>query len=124
MPKPPLEDKEQIALIKWARRHANEYNGLKWLYAITNENSEGPAKGAYRKAMGVNAGVSDLCLPYPKEPYYGLYIEMKKRKGGRASAKQKEFKVYCSLVGYKCVICKGAAEAKQAILDYYNGALK
>ena len=27
--------------------------------------------------MGVKAGVSDLCLPYPKGSYCGLFVEMK-----------------------------------------------
>lgn len=120
MSRNPLEDKEQIAVIKWAKRHEKEYKGLKWLYAITNENSEGPGKGAYRKSMGVRAGVSDLCLPVPLGIYHGLYIEMKRRKGGKVSPKQIEWRVYCLEVGFKAVICKGGREAMEAIQDYYE----
>ena len=42
------------------------------------------------KQMGVKAGVSDLCLPYPKGKYCGLYIEMKYGQG-RHQESQKEF---------------------------------
>ena len=120
MSRNPLEDKEQIAVIKWAKRHEKDFPGLHWIHAITNENAEGPGKGAYRKSMGVKSGVSDLCLPYPRGVFHGLYIEMKRRKGGKVSPKQKEWRAYCLEVGYQSVICKGAKEAMEMILEYYE----
>lgn len=70
------------------------------------------------KAEGVKAGVPDISLPYPTSRHHGLYIEMKREKGGRVSDKQKEWLEYLNSVGYLAVVCKGFEEAKDCILQY------
>lgn len=71
------EDTEQINVASWAAWNERQYPELKWLHHIPNGGSRNKAEAVKLKQMGVKAGVSDLCLPYPKGIYCGLYIEMK-----------------------------------------------
>lgn len=71
------EDTEQIAVIQWATYQMNVYPELKWLHHCPNGGSRNRNEAVKLKQMGVKAGVSDLCLPYPRGIYCGLYIEMK-----------------------------------------------
>ena len=71
------EDTEQINVVSWANWNVNRYPELKWLHHVPNGGSRNKQEAVKLKQMGVKAGVSDLCLPYPKGLYCGLYIEMK-----------------------------------------------
>ena len=84
------EDTEQISVIQWAGWNMNRYPELKWLHHCPNGGSRNRNEAVKFKQMGVRAGVSDLCLPYPRGIYCGLYIEMKYDKG-RLQDSQKEF---------------------------------
>ena len=81
------EHQEQSALIQWARMH--KHSGVRMLYAIPNAAKRSVRLAAMMKSEGMMAGVPDLFLPYPVEPYHGLYIEMKRRKGGKVSDNQR-----------------------------------
>lgn len=102
---------------------------LRLLHAIPNGGARGNdsrtnmIRGAMLKAEGVRKGVPDIFLPVPKQKYHGLYIEMKvsDRSKGRPSQEQLDFIKEVEMLGYKCHICYGAEEAKQAIYDYYCG---
>ena len=72
-------------------------------------------------AEGVRAGVPDLFLAVPAFGYNGLFIELKKPKGGRVSDKQTEFISELSEQGYRVTVCHGFIEAKQAIENYLMG---
>ena len=71
------EDTEQINVVSWANWNVNRYPELRWLFHVPNGGSRNKQEAVKFKQMGVKAGVSDLCLPYPKGIYCGLYIEMK-----------------------------------------------
>lgn len=71
------EDTEQINVVSWAGWNMNRYPELKWLFHVQNGGSRNKQEAVKFKQMGVKAGVSDLCLPYPKGIYCGLFIEMK-----------------------------------------------
>ena len=114
------EHAEQVALIKWKRLHVSEYAGLECLYSVPNAESD-MKKLAYKKAEGLLAGVSDLCLPIARGKYHGLYIEMKKRDGGnKGSEKQVAWGRAMHHYGNKHVFAWGFDEARQAIRDYYS----
>ena len=68
------EDTEQINVISWASWQMQKYPELKWLHHIPNGGSRNRAEAIKLKQMGVKSVVSDLCLPYPKGIYCGLYI--------------------------------------------------
>lgn len=71
------EDTEQINVVSWAGWNMNRYPELKWLFHVPNGGSRNKQEAVKFKQMGVKAGVSDLCLPYPKGSYCGLFVEMK-----------------------------------------------
>jgi hypothetical protein len=60
-------------------------------------------------------------LPIPTiEIYCGLYIELKRSKGGTVSPEQKIWMSLLRQQGYQVVVCKGAAAAKLEIERYLN----
>lgn len=98
------EDTEQINVISWASWQMQKYPELKWLHHIPNGGSRNRAEAVKLKQMGVKSGVSDLCLPYPKGIYCGLYIEMKYDKG-RHQPSQKEFLTDMAAAGHYVATC-------------------
>ena len=76
---------------------------------------------AHLKKQGVKAGVPDLCIPLACRDYHGLYIEMKRTKGGTVSAHQQKWLDLLRANGYKAEVCHGAAEAIRTINQYING---
>ena len=69
--------------------------------------------------MGVRAGVSDLCLPYPRGTYCGLYIEMKYG-NNRQQPSQKEFLADMAAAGHFVATCYSAADAVEIIEEYLH----
>lgn len=110
----PTEDEEQKALVKWMTLK----NIL--FYHIPNGGYRSKSEAARFKALGVQAGVPDICIPMPKKGYSGLYIELKRRKGGKLSEEQV---VWLSLLGacnYQAVVAYGWDEAREYIEEYLN----
>ena len=110
----PSEHLEQVSTIQWYDRVYND--GL--LFAIPNGGKRHPKVAAEMKLEGVRSGVPDLFLPVPAGGHHGLFIEMKRQKGGRVSPEQKQWLEYLRGAGYLAVVCKGFEEAKEAITDY------
>lgn len=117
-----LEHKEQVALIEWWR-YAHQLFGLyeSLLFAIPNGGARSATTGALLKAEGVRAGVPDLFLAVPRGSYHGLFIEMKKPKGGVVSAAQEAMCAELRRQGYAVEICHGWQEAVTTITSYLNG---
>lgn len=113
----PTEHEEQKALFEWAEICIHK-DKLKTMYAIPNGGERHPAVAVKLKAEGVKSGVPDICLPYPCGGYPGLYIEMKRQKGGRLSDSQREWLRNLADNGYVCVVARGFEEARQAIEKY------
>ncbi len=111
------EDTEQMAVIQWALYNQNRYPELKWLHHCPNGGSRNNLEAVKLKQMGVKAGVSDLCLPYPCGIYCGLYIEMKYG-DNRHTGKQKEFLSDMQSAGHFVVTCYSAEEAVKVIEEY------
>lgn len=111
------EDTEQINVIQWAQWNVNRYPELKWLHHIPNGGSRNRLEAVKLKQMGVKAGISDLCLPYPKGIYCGLYIEMKFG-NNRHEASQKEFLKDMATAGHFVATCYSAEEAVETIKEY------
>lgn len=111
------EDTEQINVVQWAEWNTSRYPELKWLHHVPNGGSRNKAEAIKFKQMGVKAGVSDLCLPYPKGLYCGLYIEMKYG-NNRQQDTQKEFLADMAAAGHFVVTCYSAEEAIGIITEY------
>lgn len=111
------EDTEQINVVSWANWNANHYPELRWLFHVPNGGSRNKQEAVKFKQMGVKAGVSDLCLPYPKGIYYGLFIEMKYG-NNRQQDTQKEFLADMAAAGHFVATCYSAEEAIKVIEEY------
>ena len=113
------EDTEQINVVSWANWNVNRYPELKWLHHVPNGGSRNKQEAVKLKQMGVKAGVSDLCLPYPKGMYCGLYIEMKFG-NNRQQDTQKEFLADMAVAGHFAATCYSAEEAIKVLEEYLN----
>lgn len=113
----PTEAQEQSLVMEWASLNPR----LRWLHAIPNGGSRDKREGANLKRQGVKKGVSDLCLPLACRGYHGLYIEMKRKKGGTVSSEQRKFIDDMTANGYYAAVCKGAEEAIKLIKWYIGG---
>lgn len=111
------EDTEQAAVIQWSQYHMGRYPELKWLHHCPNGGSRNRLEAVKLKQMGVKAGVADLCLPYPKGIYCGLYIEMKYGQN-RQQDTQKEFLKDMEAVGHFVATCYSADTAIKVIEEY------
>lgn len=111
------EDTEQINVIAWADWNTVRHPELRWLHHIPNGGSRNKAEAVKLKQMGVRSGVADLCLPYPKGIYHGLYIEMKFDKG-RQQENQKKFLSDMADAGHYVATCYSAEQAINVIREY------
>ena len=116
------EGKIQSQCVAWFWNAYPEYRGL--LFHIPNEgNRESKTDGAYRKALGLVAGVSDLMLLVARGPYHGLCIEMK-TESGRQSDVQKEWQLKVERQGYKYVLVRSLEAFQAEIIKYFAKSLE
>lgn len=114
------EDTEQMGVIDWAEWNAGRFPELKLLFHIPNGGKRDAREAARFKAMGVKAGVPDLCLPVPMNGFAGLYIEMKYGKN-TPTDKQKEWIKALKEQGYKVTVCYSGVEATRELENYLQG---
>ena len=114
----PTEHQEQCALFEWAAWMESRWPELRLLHAIPNGGKRDIRTAAMLKAEGVKPGVPDICLPVPRGGKHGLYIELKRRKGGAVSeAQQAWIRALCGQ-GYACTVCHGWDAARDEIMGY------
>ena len=118
----PTEHQEQCALVEWVDIQARTKPEIGLLFAVPNcaRTSMGTARKLKRE--GLRKGVPDLMLPVAKRGMNGLFIEMKRQKGGRLSPEQKWWFVKLIEQGYAVHRCNGWEQARDAILDYLEAA--
>lgn len=114
----PTEHDEQVALIQWARAQSAGIPELAMLLAIPNGGARHKVVAAKLRAEGVRAGVPDLFLPVPRGSHHGLWVELKRIKGGVISEAQAGWIADLQLQGYAVEVCKGWVAAKDTIIDY------
>jgi len=112
------EHQEQCALIQWAKLQAKTTPALSMLFAIPNGGARSVITGAMLKREGVQKGIPDLFLAVPRRACGGLFIEMKKKKGGVVSQEQREWIAKFVWQGYQAEICNGWEEARDIIIKY------
>lgn len=118
LPPAPEESAEQTSLFYWAAFHTGKWPELRLLHAIPNGGMRHKATAARMKGEGVKAGVPDICLPVPRGHYHGLYIELKRLRGGRVSDEQEKWLADLTAQGYRAVVCKGWLAASEEITRY------
>jgi len=114
----PTEHEEQCTVIDWARWHVRLEPRLALLHAIPNGGLRNKTVAAKLKAEGVKAGVPDLCLPVPLARVHGLYIEMKRIRGGASSTEQDWWLEALRREGFECHVCCGAENAIRILKSY------
>ena len=117
----PHEAEEQITLFHWAEWQSGKYPELKLLYHVPNGGSRNKIEAARLKAQGVKSGVPDIVLPAARGEYHGLYIELKRQRGGRISEEQKKWIAGLTEQGYRAEVCKGWEAAAKVIVEYLGG---
>ena len=117
----PTESVEQQCLFRWAALSVGKYPEVALLYHIPNGGSRGKAEAGRFKAEGVKSGVPDICLPVARGEYHGLYIELKRRKGGRLSVNQRIWIDELRRQGYCATVCNGWEQAVAVIVAYLEG---
>jgi hypothetical protein len=110
----PPEEFEQIALADWLRA-----KGIKFT-ASANGGLRHISEGVRFKKMGVSAGFPDLFIPKAIAPYHGLFLELKRQKGGTVSPAQRDWLRYLEENGYYAVTARGFEEAKEIIEHYFS----
>ena len=102
-----------LVVFQWA-----DYNHIPLMFAIPNGGSRHPIEAKHLKEQGVKAGVPDIFLPMPRGEYHGMFIEMKRLKGGRLSPEQTQWLHDLSEQGYAATVCKGWEVAAEFIKRY------
>jgi hypothetical protein len=87
---------------------------------IANERFCSPFYGRKLKELGVKRGFPDYFLPIAKHNYYGLMIEMKRKKVFKISEAQATWLSYLEEQGYATAICFGFDDAVNIIEGYMN----
>lgn len=116
------ESQEQALLFEWSEKAKCTYPQLKLLFAIPNGGSRHKLEAVNLKRQGVKSGVPDIMLPISRGEFNGLWIELKRIKGGTVSENQKEWIEALNNEGYCAKVCYGFDEAKDVILEYLKGA--
>lgn len=73
--------------------------------------------GKKLKEEGCKSGVPDICIPFARGIYHGMYIEMKFGKN-KPFKEQEEWIARLQRNGYYVVVCYSAREAMKELLSY------
>lgn len=112
------EHDEQVGLFRWAAMQTAKYSELALMFAVPNGGLRNATVAAKLKAEGVKAGVPDILLPVARGGYHGLFIEMKRVKGGKLSAEQAHWITKLLEQKYAVYKCEGWVKAKECIEQY------
>lgn len=89
-------------------------------FAVPNDGERSYAMSQKAAATGLKAGVPDLCIPQPRAPYHGLYIELKRKRGGVVSESQQWWIDALRGQSYRAEVCCGYDAAVKVLEDYFK----
>jgi hypothetical protein len=112
----PTEHEEQKNVVKWFDMQYPALRGR--LAAVPNGGQRHIAVAAKLKAEGVRKGFPDMMLLKPVGGHFGLFIELKRVKGGSVSPEQTDWLEWLAQQGFMTAVCKGADEARKTIRNY------
>ena len=110
----PFEEDEQMAAACWLDKNNILY------YHCPNGGKRNYVEACKLKAMGVKAGVPDICIPIPSGSHHGLYIELKRQDGGKLSKMQATWLAAVTARGYLAKVANGCEEAKKIVSEYLS----
>lgn len=134
------EEEEQAAFFAYLAGQLREYPWLIVAHAVPNGGAR-PARTVIRrgkacrfsvegqklKRQGQRPGVPDVCIPAPRGPYHGLYLEFKRMpyldaKGRTVkeypSPEQRVYRRWLTVLGYLVVTCYGKDDAILVLKNY------
>lgn len=116
----PTEYQDQCAVINWARKLAalTLDKRLELLHGDSSGVRVSIGTALKMKKAGAIKGWPDVMLPVESESYNGLFIELKRRRGGIVSQDQQAVHDLLREQGYRVEVCCGADEAICVISDY------
>ena len=103
------EHAEQVGFVQWFRAQFPRV----LIFAIPNGEKRAMSVSKRLKAEGVVSGVPDLYVPE-----WSLWIEMKRKKGGRLSPEQKAMIAYLEAIGHTVIVGKGAGDASKQVIEW------
>lgn len=115
------EAQEQQALFRWLEIKSRKHPELGLCFAIPNGGRRDRIEARHLKEQGVKPGVPDLFLPVARGLWHGLFIELKRQKGGRVSEAQRRWIADLERQGYRAEVACGWQEAAQIIEIYLQG---
>ena len=120
LPKPPVQSEydAQKAIFKWADIMSEKWPVLRFLNSSANGVRVSIGLANKLKAAGLKAGYPDIFLPVSKMGFHGLFIELKRKKGGKASPAQLGWIDFLIGQGYHATICYGKSDAIWEIRQY------
>lgn len=112
--KTPKEWQDQALLCKWMDAKGYVY------FAVPNDGERTIGAAIKAAATGLKKGVPDLCIPMPRSPYHGLFLELKRAKGGTVSAEQEKWIGILRRQGYRAEVCRGYDAAVKVLEEYFH----
>ena len=112
----PRESHEQITFVTRVKYLYPHLAGS--IMAIPNGGYRNKAEAARMKREGVMAGAPDLFVALVRRDKPGLFIEMKRVKGGSVSKAQKAVHATLRKEGYQVEVCRGADAAWEVFEEY------
>ena len=118
------EHQEQVSFFQRARKLllGTEPQAIDLLFSIPNGGRRDSRTAASMKMEGLKPGVPDILFACPSGQYHGLFIEMKREKGGTLSAPQKRIISSLRSAGYRVEVCRGCDEAMKIFSEYMDSA--
>lgn len=110
---------------------ASEYDECRALYRwlsacgveiahVPNGDRRDARTGARLRSIGVRAGLPDYIVLSPSDSGVRVWIEMKRRDGGRVSKAQREMIALLASVGDVVIVAKGARDAIDQLAPLYD----
>ncbi len=108
----PTEDQEQAKLVAWLRKFDILF------FAVPNGGYRNTLEAFKLKRTGVQSGVPDIMIPVARKGFHGLFIEMKRQKGGVLSQHQKHWLSNLIFQKYCAKVANGADVAIALVTEY------
>lgn len=117
-PKPFIatEYQEQMAVFEWLKWC--KMPGSDMAYATLNGVRLPIGLAVKMSKAGLKQGPLDINLDVGRGGFFGLRVELKRTKGGRLSPEQEQWIARLKEENYQALVCKGAKQAIEAIVDY------
>ena len=112
----PLEKDEQIAVVAYCKLRSIPISASMNGVFLNSKNANRYINSL--KKQGMALGFPDIFIPMPNKTHAGLFIEMKRRKGGVVSDNQNKWIKILNDAGYYAVVCWGFDEARKVIDEY------